>query len=85
MAPVKLSPEAALVADRFNCLCGDCQDTLGKCTCTRDRGSNDMKTALNRIVAEKKTLAEIEAAMVAKFGSGVLATSASPGGAPGKK
>jgi hypothetical protein len=72
-APVKLTPEATLVADRFKCLCGNCQDTLGKCVCTRDKGSNEMKTALNRIVAEKKSLAEIEAAMVDKFGSGVLA------------
>jgi len=70
---VKLTPEAALVADRYNCLCGDCQDTLGRCTCTHHSGSNDMKAVLNRIVAEKKTLAEIDAAMVAQYGPRVLA------------
>ena len=72
---VKLTPEAAMVADRFNCLCGDCQDTLGKCTCTHHSGSssNDMKAVLNQIVAEKKTLAAIEAAMVEKYGPRVLA------------
>ncbi len=71
-APVNLSPQAILVADRYRCLCGQCQDTLGKCTCTRDKGSNDMKAALNKIVALKKTLAEIDAAMVQNFGPGVL-------------
>jgi hypothetical protein len=81
---VKLSPEAALVADRFNCLCGDCQDTLGKCTCTHDRGSDEMKATLNRIVAEKKTLSGIEAAMVEKYGPGVLAASHPSPPSPGK-
>jgi hypothetical protein len=84
-APVKLTPEATLVADRFKCLCGNCQDTLGKCVCTRDKGSNEMKTALNRIVAEKKTIAEIEAAMVEKFGTGVLAASGAPDKPPAGK
>jgi cytochrome c-type biogenesis protein CcmH/NrfF len=78
-APVKLTPEALMVADRFKCLCGECQDTLGRCTCTRDKGSNDMKEALNRIVSEKKSLAEIEAAMVEKYGRSVLAAPASAG------
>jgi Flp pilus assembly protein CpaB len=79
MAPVKLSPKAMLVADRFQCLCGECQDTLGKCTCTRDKGSNDMKAALNRIVEEKTALAEIEASMVEQFGSRVLVSNNPPG------
>ena len=71
-APVKLSAAASLVSDRFHCLCGECHDTLGSCTCTKDKGSNEMKTTLNRIAAEKKTIAEIEAAMVQKYGPGVL-------------
>ncbi|HEV8334861.1 MAG TPA: hypothetical protein VGR67_00385 [Candidatus Polarisedimenticolia bacterium] len=74
-APVKLSAAASLVSDRFRCLCGECHDTLGSCTCTRDKGSNEMKTTLNRIAAEKKTIAEIEAAMVQKYGPGVLIAS----------
>jgi len=72
---VKLSPEAALVADRYNCLCGNCQDTLGKCTCTHDEVGDEMKATLNRIVAEKKTLAAIDAAMVEKYGPEVMAAS----------
>jgi hypothetical protein len=74
-APVKLSAAASLVSDRFHCLCGECHDTLGSCTCTKDKGSNAMKTTLNRIAAEKKTIAEIEAAMVQKYGPGVLISS----------
>lgn len=76
---VQLKPKAAIIADRYNCLCGDCHDTLGACTCTRDRGSNEMKTALNQIVEEKKTLEEIDAAMVARYGSRVLVSAASGG------
>src|SRR5262249_9950216 len=53
--PVVLSPKAAIIADRFNCLCGECHDTLGACTCTRDEGSSEMKATLEKLVAEKKT------------------------------
>ena len=80
-APVALSPKAAIIADRFNCLCGECRDTLGACTCTRDAGSSEMKATLEKLVAEKKTLSEVEAAMVAKYGPKVLASSGPP---PGK-
>ena len=81
---VKLSPEAALLADRFNCLCGNCRDTLGKCTCAHDEVGAEMKATLNRIVAEKKTLAAIDAAMVEKYGPGVLAVSPPSPPSPGK-
>lgn len=81
---IKLSPEAALLADRYNCLCGRCRDTLGKCTCAHDEVGDEMKAALNRIVAEKKTLAAIDAAMVEKYGPGVMAGSAPPPPPPGK-
>ena len=79
-APVALSPKAAIIADRFNCLCGECSDTLGACTCTRDAGSSEMKATLEKLVAEKKTLSEVEAAMVAKYGPKVLASPAPPTG-----
>jgi hypothetical protein len=67
-----LSGKAAILADRYNCLCGECSDTLGKCVCARDKGSNEMKATLNRLVVEKKTLAEIDAAMSEKYGPKVL-------------
>jgi hypothetical protein len=77
-APVQLTPKAAVIADRFLCLCGECSDTLGACTCTRDQGSNEMKSTLNRLAEEKKSIAEIEAAMIEKYGERVLIKS-SPG------
>lgn len=83
--PVALSPKAAIIADRFNCLCGECSDTLGACTCTRDAGSSEMKATLEKLVAEKKTLSEVEAAMVAKYGPKVLATSGAPPAKPSDK
>ncbi len=72
---VKLSPEAALVADRYRCPCGDGQETLGKYDCADDDAGDEMKTTLNRIVAEQKSLAAIDDAMVEKYGPAVLASS----------
>ncbi len=80
-SPVLLNAKAAIIADRYNCLCGECADTLGKCICTRDKGSNEMKATLNRLAEEKKTLAEIDAAMVDKYGAKVLVSGA-PAAAP---
>ena len=71
-SPVILTGKAAIVADRYNCLCGECSDTLGKCTCARDKGSNEMKDTLNRLAEEKKNVSEIDAAMAGKYGSKVL-------------
>ena len=82
---VLLTGKAAIVADRYNCLCGECADTLGKCTCARDQGSNEMKATLNRLVTEKKTVPEIDAAMVQKYGSKVLAPGTSASTAPASK
>ena len=77
-SPVLLSAKAASIADRYNCLCGECSDTLGKCTCARDKGSNEMKATLNRLTDEKKNLSDIDTAMVEKYGPKVLDSSASP-------
>ena len=77
-SPVLLNAKAAIIADRYDCLCGECADTLGKCICTRDQGSNEMKSTLNRLALEKKTLAEIDAAMVEKYGTKVLSSAPEP-------
>jgi hypothetical protein len=77
-SPVLLSAKAGIVADRYNCLCGECSDTLGRCTCARDQGSNEMKSTLNRLAAEKKSVAEIDSAMVEKYGSKVMVSGAPP-------
>ena len=81
-SPVLLSSKAAMVADRYSCLCGECSDTLGKCVCARDKGSNEMKATLNKLAAEKKSVAEIDAAMAEKYGAKVLAPGASSPNAP---
>lgn len=85
-SPVLLNAKAAIIADRYHCLCGDCSDTLGKCTCARDKGSNEMKSTLNKLAEEKKDLHEIDAAMAIKYGSKVLVQGApsAPASSPAK-
>src|SRR5262245_37355795 len=47
--PTRLSPEASVLAERYRCVCG-CNLTLSVCTCRNDKGSEDMKKALNSLV-----------------------------------
>jgi cytochrome c-type biogenesis protein CcmH/NrfF len=68
---VTLSPQARLMAERFVCVCG-CKDILATCTCNETPGSRDMKQYVQQLVAEGKTPAEVEAAMVARYGEKVL-------------
>jgi hypothetical protein len=77
-SPVLLSAKATIIADRYHCLCGDCSDTLGRCTCARDKGSNEMKSTLNKLAEEKKDLREIDAAMAIKYGPKVLVQGVPP-------
>ena len=53
-------------------LAGDCQDTLGKCVCIRDKGSNEMKSILNHLVDMNRSLSEIDAAMISRYGAQVM-------------
>jgi len=66
-----LSPKARLLAERFKCVCG-CNDTLSICTCSKTPGSRDMKLYLQQLVDEGKSPAEIQSAMVERYGSDVL-------------
>ena len=68
---VTLSPQARLMAERFVCVCG-CKDILSTCTCNETPGSRDMKQYVQQLVTEGKSPAEIEAAMVARYGEKVL-------------
>lgn len=68
---VALSPQARLMAERFVCVCG-CKDILSTCTCSETPGSHDMKKYLQQLVTEGKSPAEIETAMVARYGEKVL-------------
>lgn len=81
VVPIHLSPEAAVVAERYRCVCG-CNDPLSVCTCTETPGSRDMKTFLQEQVSQRKSIPEVDAAMVAKFGDLVLLSTPSPG--PGR-
>ncbi len=69
--PVRLTPEASIIAERYRCVCS-CNDPLNVCTCTKTPGSHDMRQYVQELVNQKKTGKEIDAAMIARYGSGVL-------------
>ena len=71
MEDIALSPPARLLAERFKCVCG-CPDMLAVCTCKKTPGSRDMKKYLQELVTAGKTPAEVESAMVARYGPKVL-------------
>ncbi len=78
VVPIRLSPEASIIAERYRCVCG-CNDLLNVCTCNKTPGSNDMKRFLQSLADQKRTAAEIDAAMVAKYGPGVILANTPPG------
>jgi len=75
--PTRLSPEASVLAERYRCVCG-CNLTLSVCTCRNDKGSEDMKKALNVLVDQHKSPAEADQAMAAQFGPVALLSNAAP-------
>ncbi|HYS03765.1 MAG TPA: cytochrome c-type biogenesis protein CcmH [Candidatus Dormibacteraeota bacterium] len=75
--PVRLSPEASIIAERYRCVCS-CNDLLNVCTCSKTPGSRDMRLYVQELVNAKKTGQEIDAAMVGRYGSGVLVATATP-------
>ena len=75
--PVRLTPEATIVGERYRCICS-CNDPLNVCTCTRTPGSRDMKTYVQELVDQKKAGKQIDAAMVARYGPGVLLSNPPP-------
>ncbi len=68
---IVLSPQASLLAERFQCVCG-CGMILGECTCSKIPGSRDMKQYLQQLVDEAKSPSDIESAMIARYGTGVI-------------
>jgi Cytochrome C biogenesis protein len=80
--PMHLTPEAAIIAERYRCVCG-CNLPLNACTCSNTPGSRDMKALVQQLVDEKKTGAEIDAAMVARFGEKALMSHPAPSPSPG--
>ena len=77
--PYHLTPEASIVAENYRCVCG-CPDRLSVCTCDKPKGSNEMKAYLQGLVNGKKTRAEIDSAMAAKYGPAVLLGAEPPQG-----
>ena len=84
--PVRLTPEASIVAERYRCICS-CNDPLSVCTCTRTPGSRDMKTYVQELVDQKKSGKQIDEAMVARYGPAVLLSNppAAPSATPDTK
>jgi hypothetical protein len=76
-APVRLSPEASILAERYRCVCG-CNDTLSVCTCRNPKGSEDMKKALQDLVDKAGTPDSIDAAMAEQFGAAALLKNPAP-------
>jgi len=68
---IVLNPRARLLAERFKCVCG-CNDILSTCTCSKTPGSRDMKLYLQQLVDEDRSPAEIQSAMVERYGGDVL-------------
>ena len=75
--PVRLSPEASIVAERYRCICS-CNDPLNVCTCTRTPGSRDMKMYVQELVNQKKSGKEVDQEMIARYGAGVLLSNPPP-------
>jgi len=76
-APTLLSPEAAILAERYRCVCG-CNDPLGVCTCRLPGGSEDMKVFLQGLARQGLTPEEVDHAMAAKFGAAALLSNPAP-------
>jgi cytochrome c-type biogenesis protein CcmH/NrfF len=76
-ASVALSPEAQIATERYRCVCS-CNDPLSVCTCVQKPGSIDMKEYVQELVDQKKTPAEIDRAMVERYGEGVLLSQPPP-------
>ena len=76
-APPRLSPEAAILTERYRCICG-CNDNLSVCTCKNPNGSEDMKRYVQDLAAQGKTPEEADAAMEEKFGAASLLKNPAP-------
>lgn len=76
-APMKLTPEAAILAERYRCICG-CNDNLSVCTCRNPNGSEDMKKQVQELADAGKSPEEADAAMESKFGAACLLKNPAP-------
>ena len=79
--PVRLTPEAAIIAERYRCVCS-CNDPLNVCTCTKTPGSRDMRQYVQELVNQKKSGKEIDEAMMSRYGPAVLIRNTPPQPSP---
>ena len=70
---VVLSPEARIMTERYRCVCG-CEDRLSVCTCDNTPGSRDMKAYVEELVSARKSIPEVDRAMVERYGELVMFT-----------
>jgi hypothetical protein len=75
--PLRLSPEASILAERYRCVCG-CNDTLSVCTCRNPKGSEEMKQTLQALADQRKTPEEADAVMEQTFGPAALLKNPAP-------
>lgn len=68
---VPLSPRAQVYAEKFKCACG-CGHFLAECLCRNTPGSVDMKQYLQTLVDQGLSPAEVERAMVERYGPAIL-------------
>lgn len=66
-----LSPEARIMTERYLCVCG-CGDRLSVCNCESTPGSRDMKAYVEELVSARKSIREMDQAMVERYGEVVL-------------
>ena len=75
--PIRLTPEASILAERYRCVCG-CNDTLSVCTCRNPSGSEEMKTYLQGLAGKKLSPEQADEAMAARFGAPALLSNPAP-------
>jgi LPXTG-motif cell wall-anchored protein len=66
-----MSPEARVMTERYLCVCG-CGDRLSVCNCENTPGSRDMKAYVEELVSARKSIREMDQAMVERYGEVVL-------------
>ena len=66
---VAYSAEAEALFASLNCLCGTCNDTLAKCTCSQ---AHQMKGYVDSLVETIASESEVMDRVVEKYGPGVL-------------
>jgi len=66
-----MSPEARIMMERYLCVCG-CGDRLSVCNCDNTPGSRDMKAYVEELISSRKSIREMDQAMVERYGEVVL-------------